>query len=365
MSPIESRSLALRPHKSPAHIFVKSQFCTKPQRLTLTPSTSLAGKTAIITGGSTGLGLLAAQHFLSLDLSRLILAVRNLAKGEKAAAGLRAKHPRATVEVWELEMSDYDSVLAFAQRVDGEFSSTAAAEAGGSTDRKRLDIAVLNAGMVAAEFTRNRKTAHCEVVQVNYLSTFLLAMLLMPVMRDREGKNPGRLSIVNSGGVYAAKLPNRHKRPFLASFDDLAVQPWDAMERYFSTKILGMLFMVKLLDYLPSADELVMNLVDPGFCKGTELHREGKGLLGAVMSMAKSLTGRELEDGAWTYVDAAVVQGKESHGCFIMDWDIRPFHYVVYEPEGPALMNTLFEETMTELEFAGVREVLQSLKSKC
>ncbi|KAK4101123.1 NAD(P)-binding protein [Parathielavia hyrcaniae] len=361
MAPIESRSLALRPHSSPMRIFAKSQFCTTPQRLTLTPSTSLAGKTAIITGGSAGLGLLAAYHLLSLDLSRMILAVRNPAKGEKAAAELRAKHPRATVEVWELEMSEYDSILAFARRVDGEFSNTSSTAAGG---KKRLDIAILNAGMVSTEFSLNKKTGHCEVVQVNYLSTFLLAILLLPVMRDREGKNAGRMSIVNSGGVYMAKLPNRHKRPFLASFDDLAVQPWDVMERYFSTKVLGMLFMVRLLDYLPPADEVVVNLVDPGLCKGTELHRDVKGLFSAIMATAKSLTARELEDGAWTYVDAAVAQGKESHGCFVMDWEICPLHYSVYAPEGPALMDALFEETMTELEFAGVREVLQSLRSK-
>jgi NAD(P)-dependent dehydrogenase (short-subunit alcohol dehydrogenase family) len=162
------------------------------------------------------------------------------------------------------------------------------------------------------------------VVQVNYLGTFLLAMLLLPVLRDREAKRPGRLSIVGSGGVFAAKLPNRDKRPFLKSFDDLAVQPWDATERYFSSKVLGMLFFVRLMEHLPGADEVVVNIVDPGFCKGTELHREASGLVSAVMSISKALTGRSLVDGAWTYVDAAVVKGKESHGCFVMDWEIRP-----------------------------------------
>ncbi|KXX77079.1 WW domain-containing oxidoreductase, partial [Madurella mycetomatis] len=347
MAPVQSQSLALRPTKSPTRIFIHSQFCTKPQRLSLTQNTSLGGKTALITGGNTGLGYLAARHFLSLDLSRLILAVRSTDKGERVARELRAAYPRAEVDVWELEMADYDSVTRFALRVGEEFSNT-------RTDgKKRLDIAVLNAGMARAEFTRNAKTGHCDVVQVNYLSTFLLAMLMMPVLRDRAGERPGRLSIVNSGGTYMAKLPNRGKKPFLASFDDLAVQPWDAGERYFSSKVLGMLFFVKLLEYLPPAEELVVNLVDPGYCKGTDLHRDATGLASAVVSLSKTLTARSLEDGAWTYVDAAVVKGKESHGCFVMDWEIRPFVYVIYEAEGPELMETLFEETMRELEFAG------------
>jgi hypothetical protein len=82
--------------------------------------------------------------------------------------------------------------------------------------------------------------------------------------------------------------------------------------------------LVRLWEFLPPAEEVVVNMVDPGFCKGTELHRDATGIVGGVMSVAKALTGRSLEDGAWTYVDAAVAKGKESHGCFVMDWEIHP-----------------------------------------
>jgi NAD(P)-dependent dehydrogenase (short-subunit alcohol dehydrogenase family) len=283
-------------------------------------SASLAGKTALITGGSTGLGYHAARHLLSLHLSRLILAVRSVAKGEKAAAELMAAYPGSVVEVWEVEMGDYESVVGFARRVGGEFGNSDMQ--GGK--KKRLDIAILNAGVAGSEFVRNEKTGHCQLVQVNYLGTVLLAILLLPVLRDREGRMPGRLTVVGSGGVFMAKLPNRGKRPFLGSFDDLAVQPWDPSERYFASKLLGMLFLVRLWEFLPPAEEVVVNMVDPGFCKGTELHRDATGIVGGVMSVAKALTGRSLEDGAWTYVDAAVAKGKESHGCFVMDWEIHP-----------------------------------------
>jgi NAD(P)-dependent dehydrogenase (short-subunit alcohol dehydrogenase family) len=187
-----------------------------------------------------------------------------------------------------------------------------------------LDIVILNAGVAGSGFVRNARTGHCEVVQVNYLGTVLLAVLLLPVLRDRTGQRAGRLTIVGSGGVFQAKVPNRGARPFLGSFDDLKVQPWDATERYYASKVLGMFFFVRLLEYLPPAEELMVNMVDPGFCKGTELHRDAKGLMGMVLSIVKALTGRSMEDGAWTYVDAAVVKGKESHGCFVMDWKIYP-----------------------------------------
>ncbi|KAK4148394.1 hypothetical protein C8A00DRAFT_47714 [Chaetomidium leptoderma] len=327
----------------------RTQFFARPfTSLTLSqpaPPKANSARTRFVasTSSSSSSGL---PNTLALNLSRLILAVCSAAKGGKVAAEPRAAYPGAVVEVWELEMGDYDSILTFMRRVEG------------------LDIVILNAGMATTEFALNKKTGHCQVVQVNYLSTFLLAILLLPVLRDREGKAPGRLTIVGSGAVFAAGLPNRGKRPFLKSFDDLAVQGWDASERYFSSKVLGMLFFVRLFEHLPPAEEVVVNIVDPGFCKGTQLHREARGLMSAVMSTAKALTGRSLEDGAWTYIDAAVVQGKESHGCFVMDWGISGFYYAVYEPQGPELMDALFEETMAELEFAGVREILGGLRKQ-
>ncbi|KAL2020526.1 hypothetical protein VTK56DRAFT_8326 [Thermocarpiscus australiensis] len=364
-------SLTLRPTKGPTRLFIQAQFCTKPQRVALTPSTSLQGKTALITGATSGLGYHAARHLLSLQLSRLVLTTRSPAKGEAVARELRAAFPGAAVEVWELEMASYVSVVRFARRVEAEFGRSGDDDTKTETTKKkkkRLDIAILNAGLDTNRFLRNPETGHCQTVQVNYLSTFLLAILLMPVLRDTQGRNPGRLTIVGSGGVFLSRLPNRHKRPLLASFDHdddgsaggvAGQSPFEMLagsfEQYLSSKLLGMLLFVRIWEYLPPADELVVNMVDPGLCKGTEIHRDVGGIVSTVMRLAKALSARSVEDGAWTYVDAAVVKGKESHGCFVMDWQIRHFAYVVYEPDAQELMDTLFEETMAELEFAGAQ----------
>lgn len=287
---------------------IKSQFCTRPRRAPA--ETDLSGQTAIITGGSTGLGFHCGHHLLSLKLSHLILAVRSLEKGESAAKKLRVDYPSAKIDVWLLEMSSYPSIQAFCRRVE--------------TDLPRLDITILNAGVIQMNFDIC-STGHEEVIQVNYLSTFLLAILMLPISKNKAPRgSPGRLTIVSSGTALLAKLPNRNKRPLLASFDDVKVQPWDPIERYFSSKMLGHLFFVRMLEYL-NADDVVVNLVEPGQCKGSELHRGAKGTVtGAFLELFKSLTGRKPEDGAWTYVDAAVVKGKESHGCFCLDWEIHP-----------------------------------------
>jgi hypothetical protein len=89
-------------------IYLKSQLCTKPQW----PSkdTNLIKKVAIVTGANSGMGFESSHQLLSHNLSYLIIAVRSVAKGETAAATLRKEFSLATIEVWQLDMSSYDSI---------------------------------------------------------------------------------------------------------------------------------------------------------------------------------------------------------------------------------------------------------------
>ena len=47
-------------------------------------------------------------------------------------------------------------------------------------------------------------------------------------------------------------------------------------------------------------------------------------MMNAVFSVVKFLTALSVEDGAWLYVDAVVLRGKESHGCFVSEGKIQP-----------------------------------------
>lgn len=287
-------------------VFFHNQFRAKP---ILPPkSTNLSGKTAIITGGNAGLGLEAGDQLLGLKLSRLILAVRSEKRGEIAAASLNDKYPDAIIDVWLLDMAVYDSIVAFAKRAEAELD--------------RLDIVILNAGVRKLVFEKNKATDHEESIQINYLSTVLLTVLMMPILKEKSPKGvPGRLTIVGAALALAAKFTNKEEDPLLPSFDD--PKYFDPIDRYNTSKVLGHIFLWKLVDYV-SAKDVIVNIADPGFVKGTDLTREAKGGQKIAASLFGSLVGRTVKEGASTYIDAAVIKGPDSHGGFIMSWKVHP-----------------------------------------
>ena len=109
--------------------------------------------------------------------------------------------------------------------------------------------------------------------------------------------------------------------PLLPSFDDPS--KFDASDRYNVSKLLLSMFLWKLTD-LVSADDVVVNLVDPGFVTGTNLTHDLPIVINQLFKTFRYIAARPLDVGGSTYVDAAVVKGKESHGSYIMSWKINP-----------------------------------------
>ena len=160
--------------------FLYSQFFITPQL----PRASFTGQTIIVTGANVGLGLEAARHFVQLGASKLIIASRSSERGETAKRDIEKTTGRAgVVEVWPLDLQSYDSVKAFAERANR---------------LDRLDAVCENAGIA----TRNFKLAEGDeaTITVNVISTFLLALLILPALRKTATKHniTPRLVIVSS-----------------------------------------------------------------------------------------------------------------------------------------------------------------------
>lgn len=121
----------------------------------------------------------------------------------------------------------------------------------------------------------NESTGHEEVFQVNYLSTAALAMLLLPTLKE---KRPKGQPIVSSGLALTASFANQDAEPLIPSFDDPA--GWNmsvASDRHSTSKLLDQMFVVKLKDFV-APNNVVVNLVDPGFVRGYGARPERAGL---------------------------------------------------------------------------------------
>lgn len=117
--------------------FIYRQFFVTPQY----PTKSCEGKTIIVTGANVGLGYEAAKHFVRLGAEKVILGCRSLEKAKQAAESIEREESRSgVVEVWELDLANYESVKKFAKRVDG---------------LKRIDAIVENAGMCLLQWHRH------------------------------------------------------------------------------------------------------------------------------------------------------------------------------------------------------------------
>ncbi|KAI8952972.1 retinol dehydrogenase 12 [Xylaria longipes] len=312
--------------------------------------TNLSSQVAIITGSNSGLGLEAGRQLLQLGLSHLIIAVRSQSKGDKAADGLRKEFPRANISVWLLDMTSYKSITAFAEKCKS---------------LPRIDIVILNAGLTGpGTFTPIKETGHELSFQVNYISTVLLTILLLPILKSKRvaGARTPVLSIVTSDSAYFASVETQG--PVLAQFG--RAEEYAAMTWYQNSKLLQYFFVSKLAKEV-DANDVVVNMANPGLCAGTAFGRDGAGfsaIILLVFNLFKTINARSVEAGASTYVDAVVVKGEESHGSYVSDWAIKPYPEILYTEEGARVRERLWEETMEELNFAGASDIIKGMKRR-
>ncbi|KAL1857058.1 hypothetical protein Daus18300_010506 [Diaporthe australafricana] len=272
---------------------------------------SLSGRTAIVTGSNSGIGFEASRQLLQLGVGHLVMGVRSQARGDAAAAELRAQFPCARVDVSILDMADYDSVVAFVRRC--------------REDLEHIDHAILNAGQQNECFRRSEKTGHEMVLQVNYLSTSLLAFLLVALMREKrrpQAGSPPVLSIVGSDTMWLSSMSVTS--PVFPRLDD--PKAFAGFRQYSGSKLLIMMFVYQLKRNF-SPDEILINVCNPGLVGDTGLGASGQPRSVVTRFFAwlfHTLFARTAEAGASNYIYAQAVVGPRSHGSFVSDWDIKP-----------------------------------------
>ncbi len=176
------------------------------------------GRIAVVTGASSGIGEEAASALAGRG-ARVVLAVRDAARGAAAMARLQALHPGADVSVSLLDLADLASVRAFASRMDGELP--------------RVDLLLNNAGLMQS---RRSVTADGfeRMFGTNHLGHFALTGLLMDALKRAAAPRV----------VTIASIAHRRGR---IDFDDpQSERSFNGSKGYAQSKLANLMFALEL-----------------------------------------------------------------------------------------------------------------------
>jgi NAD(P)-dependent dehydrogenase (short-subunit alcohol dehydrogenase family) len=203
----------------------------------------MSGKTVIVTGASSGLGV-ATTNRLARAGARVVLAVRNVAKGEEVARTVEG-----TIEVRHLELTSLASIRAFAGSWTGD-----------------VDILVNNAGIMLVPYGKTEDGFELQI-GTNHLGHFALTNLLLPHITDRV--------------VTVSSMLHRRGR---IDVDDLNWERrgYDASRAYADSKQANVLFTLELQRRLSAEGSAVRAMsAHPGLVR-TSLGDHLSGVRGVV-----------------------------------------------------------------------------------
>jgi NAD(P)-dependent dehydrogenase (short-subunit alcohol dehydrogenase family) len=226
----------------------------------------LDGRTFVITGANSGLGLTAARA-LGAAGAHVVLAVRDLERGRSAASAV----PGPT-DVRRLDLADLASVREFAEAWDGD-----------------LDVLVNNAGVMA---TPEGRTADGFETQIgtNHLGHFALTNLLLPRVTDR-------VVTLSSGAHRMGQI----------RFEDLHFERgYNRWRAYGQSKLANLLFTLELQRRLSEADSPVRALAaHPGWAATNLQSHTGSRLQSVALALGNLVISQSEEMGALPTLYAA------------------------------------------------------------
>ncbi|TGO65480.1 hypothetical protein BCON_0002g00640 [Botryotinia convoluta] len=283
--------------------FLRAQFTNIPKLKLVNISKS----TVLITGANAGLRLEAAREVLLSKPERLILAVRDIEKGNIARKELQNGMTSSTQIDVHNSIGTWNTLFTTTDGYEGN-------------------------------------------LQVKTLAPALLSLLLLPNLRvaassTRPADAPQpHLSIVSSGLHEMASFPEKNllQGEILAALND--ANRYTQSDRYPVTKAISLLWTKELAKKVASS-EVIINAPTPGFCK-TGLMSQTSGIMGLIVKLSMILVGRSAPDGARCLVDAAVSGPRETHGRYLSEMQVKLESELVRSEQGAELGKKLLEEIM-------------------
>jgi NAD(P)-dependent dehydrogenase (short-subunit alcohol dehydrogenase family) len=228
---------------------------------------SQTGRTVVITGANSGIGLAAARE-LGRAGAHVVLAVRDEARGAAAAKSIQGE-----TEVRRLDLADLSSVHAFADGFEGD-----------------IDVLINNAGVMAIPESRTADGFEMQI-GTNHLGHFALANLLLPRIRDR-------VVVVASGAHRMGQI----------RLDDLNWEQggYKSWRAYGQSKLANLLFVSELQRRLGDAGSDVRAVAaHPGYAATNLQSHTGNKLQHIGMWIGNKVIAQSDEQGAWPTLYAA------------------------------------------------------------
>jgi NAD(P)-dependent dehydrogenase (short-subunit alcohol dehydrogenase family) len=240
------------------------------------------GRTVVVTGANSGLGLEATRAFARQG-AHVVLACRDLDRGGAAATDVRGDVPDASLSVRELDLASLDSVREFAATAEEELDA--------------IDVLCNNAGVMAIPRGETEDGFERQF-GINHLGHFALTGLLLDSLR--AAGNPR--VVTQSSGVHARGE---------IDFDDLhgeaSYDKWDA---YAQSKLANVLFAYEL--DRRHGDDLTSVACHPGYAATNLQYRgpeaEGSRLKRALMAVANRVFAQSAAQGALPMLYAATAE---------------------------------------------------------
>lgn len=214
---------------------------------------SQQGKTILVTGANSGLGL-EASKVLSSKGAHVIMTARNMKSGNEAISLIKEENADAKLDLMQLDLSDFASIRQFSQEFHQKY--------------KQLDVLINNAGVmfpVKRELTKQNFEVQ---FGTNHLGHFLLTGLLLDILRS----TPNSRIAIQSSGQHKAKMgkPDIH-------FDDLNFDKgYNKYMAYTQSKLANLLFAFEL-DRQLKANKIDITVVaaHPGYTKTNLVRHSG------------------------------------------------------------------------------------------
>jgi NAD(P)-dependent dehydrogenase (short-subunit alcohol dehydrogenase family) len=244
-----------------------------------------SGTLAVVTGANSGTGKEAARRLAGAG-ARVVLAVRTVAKGERARADILAEYPAAQLEVRRIDLADLASVATFA---DGMLS-----------DGTPIDLLVNNAGVMTPPSRLTTADGFELQFGSNYLGPFALTMRLLPLVLAADAP---RVATMSSGAANFGRI----------NFDDLQ---WERRYRptlaYAQSKLADLMLTEHLAAIAAQRNwNLRSTAAHPGYTRtnlqtaGASLGQGRPSLLNTMISSVPFLPSQEPEQGAEPLLFAA------------------------------------------------------------